>query len=135
MYKIFIRPLLFLFDPEAVHYFSFSGIKFLSKLGFGAIIRRVYTLEDPALEREVFGLKFKNPVGLAAGFDKNALLYNELANFGFGFIEVGTVTPKAQEGNPKKRIFRLKADNGLINRMGFNNKGVEAAIEKLKENK
>jgi dihydroorotate dehydrogenase len=95
MYKIFIRPLLFLFDPEAVHYFSFSVIKFLSKLGFGAIIRRVYTLEDPALEREVFGLKFKNPVGLAAGFDKNALLYNELSDFGFGFIEIGTLDPKA----------------------------------------
>ncbi|MDG1212811.1 MAG: quinone-dependent dihydroorotate dehydrogenase [Flavobacteriaceae bacterium] len=133
MYKIFIRPLLFLFDPEAVHYFSFSGIKFLSKLGFGAIIRRVYTLEDPALEREVFGLKFKNPVGLAAGFDKNALLYNELSDFGFGFIEIGTLTPKPQDGNPKKRLFRLKKDQAIINRMGFNNAGVASAVKALKK--
>ena len=133
MYKIFIRPLLFLFDPEAVHYFSFSGIKFLSKLGFGAIIRRIYTLEDPALEREVFGLKFKNPVGLAAGFDKNALLYNELSDFGFGFIEIGTLTPKPQDGNPKKRLFRLKKDQAIINRMGFNNAGVASAVKALKK--
>ncbi|MCO4780513.1 MAG: dihydroorotate dehydrogenase (quinone), partial [Flavobacteriaceae bacterium] len=133
MYKIFIRPLLFLFDPEAVHYFSFSVIKFLSKLGFGAIIRRVYKLEDPALEREVFGLKFKNPVGLAAGFDKNALLYNELSDFGFGFIEIGTLTPKPQEGNPKKRLFRLKKDQAIINRMGFNNAGVANAVKALKK--
>ncbi len=83
----------------------------------------------------MFGLTFKNPVGLAAGFDKNAVLYNELANFGFGFIEIGTVTPKAQEGNPKKRLFRLIEDNGIINRMGFNNLGVKAAIEQLKKNK
>ena len=133
MYKIFIRPLLFLFDPEAVHYFSFSGIKFLSKLGFGAIIRRIYTLEDPALEREVFGLKFKNPVGLAAGFDKNALLYNELSDFGFGFIEIGTLTPKPQDGNPKKRLFRLKKDQAIINRIGFNNAGVASAVKALKK--
>ena len=133
MYKIFIRPLLFLFDPEAVHYFSFSVIKFLSKLGFGAIIRRVYTLEDPALEREVFGLKFKNPVGLAAGFDKNALLYNELSDFGFGFVEIGTLTPKPQDGNPKKRLFRLKKDQAIINRMGFNNAGVASAVKALKK--
>lgn len=133
MYKIFIRPLLFLFDPEAVHYFSFSVIKYLSKLGFGAIIRRVYTLEDPALEREVFGLKFKNPVGLAAGFDKNALLYNELSDFGFGFVEIGTLTPKPQDGNPKKRLFRLKKDQAIINRMGFNNAGVASAVRALKK--
>lgn len=133
MYKIFIRPLLFLFDPEAVHYFSFSVVKYLSKLGFGGIIRRIYTLEDPALEREVFGLKFKNPVGLAAGFDKNALLYNELSDFGFGFIEIGTLTPKPQEGNPKKRLFRLKKDQAIINRMGFNNAGMTNAVKALKK--
>ena len=133
MYKIFIRPLLFLFDPEAVHYFSFSVIKYLSKLGFGSITRRIYTLEDPALEREVFGLKFKNPVGLAAGFDKNALLYNELSYFGFGFIEIGTLTPKPQDGNPKKRLFRLKKDQAIINRMGFNNAGVAIAVKALKK--
>ena len=136
MYKSFIRPLFFLFDPEKIHHFTFSLIKFLSKIpGVSAIFRSLFQINDKKLERNLFGLTFKNPVGLAAGFDKNAVLYNELANFGFGFIEIGTVTPKAQEGNPKKRIFRLKADNGLINRMGFNNEGVEAAIEKLKENK
>ncbi len=100
-----------------------------------AIFRRLYVIEDAKLERQVFGLTFKNPVGLAAGFDKNAVLYNELANFGFGFIEIGTVTPKGQEGNPKKRLFRLKADKGIINRMGFNNEGLEAAIAQLKTNK
>jgi dihydroorotate dehydrogenase len=87
------------------------------------------------LERNLFGLTFKNPVGLAAGFDKNAVLYNELANFGFGFIEIGTVTPKAQAGNPKKRLFRLKDDQGIINRMGFNNEGLEPAISELRKNK
>ncbi len=100
-----------------------------------AIFRRLYVIENARLERQVFGLTFKNPVGLAAGFDKNAVLYNELANFGFGFIEIGTVTPKGQEGNPKKRLFRLKADKGIINRMGFNNEGLEAAIAQLKTNK
>ncbi|WP_298367337.1 quinone-dependent dihydroorotate dehydrogenase [uncultured Lutibacter sp.] len=136
MYKSIIRPLFFLFDPEKIHHFTFSLINFLSKIpGVSAIFRSLFQINDKKLERNLFGLTFKNPVGLAAGFDKNAVLYNELANFGFGFIEIGTVTPKAQEGNPKKRIFRLKADNGLINRMGFNNEGVEAAIEKLKENK
>jgi dihydroorotate dehydrogenase len=95
----------------------------------------MYLIEDKRLERNLFGITFKNPVGLAAGFDKNAVLYNELANFGFGFIEIGTVTPKGQEGNPKKRLFRLKDDQGIINRMGFNNDGLETAIEQLKKNK
>lgn len=99
-----------------------------------AIFRSLYVVEDVKLERQLFGLTFKNPVGLAAGFDKNAVLYNELANFGFGFIEIGTVTPKGQEGNPKKRLFRLKDDQGIINRMGFNNDGLEAAISQLKKN-
>ena len=99
------------------------------------IFRSIYKIEDKRLERKLFGITFKNPVGLAAGFDKNAVLFNELANFGFGFIEIGTVTPKGQEGNPKKRLFRLKEDNGIINRMGFNNDGLEIAIEQLKKNK
>ena len=133
MYKTLIRPLLFFFDPEQVHYFSFAAIKWLGRLGFGPLIRAIYQLNDPALERTVFGLKFKNPVGLAAGFDKNAVLYNELADFGFGFVEIGTLTPKAQEGNPKKRLFRLKADQAIINRMGFNNQGVDAAVAALKK--
>ena len=136
MYKILIRPLLFCFDPEKVHHFTFSFIKNSLKIPFvSTIIKAFYAVEDKSLERNLFGLTFKNPVGLAAGFDKNALLYNELANFGFGFIEIGTVTPVGQEGNPKKRLFRLKADQGIINRMGFNNKGLEAAIEQLKKNK
>jgi dihydroorotate dehydrogenase len=136
MYKILIRPLFFLFDPEKIHHFTFSLIKILSKIpGIPLVFRSLFQIKNTKLERKLFGLTFKNPVGLAAGFDKNAVLYNELANFGFGFIEIGTVTPKAQEGNPKKRIFRLKTDNGLINRMGFNNNGVKAAIEKLKNNK
>ncbi len=136
MYKLLLRPLFFLFDPEKIHHFTFSLIKFTSKiLGFSAIFRSLYMVKNPKLERELFGLTFKNPVGLAAGFDKNAVLYNELANFGFGFIEIGTVTPKGQEGNPKKRLFRLKDDQGIINRMGFNNEGLEGAISQLKKNK
>ncbi|WP_456378309.1 quinone-dependent dihydroorotate dehydrogenase [Lutibacter sp.] len=136
MYKSSIRPLLFLFDPEKIHHFIFFLIKIFSKIpGVAAIFRSLYLIEDKKLERTLFGLTFKNPVGLAAGFDKNAVLYNELSNFGFGFIEIGTVTPRPQVGNPKKRIFRLKADNGLINRMGFNNNGVKAAVKQLKKNK
>ncbi len=136
MYKSFIRPLFFLFDPEKIHHFTFALIKTVSKIpGIPAIFRYSYQVNDKRLERTVFGLTFKNPVGLAAGFDKNAVLFNELANFGFGFIEIGTVTPKAQTGNPKKRLFRLLNDEGIINRMGFNNLGVEAAIEQLKKNK
>jgi len=135
MYKAIIRPIFFLFDPEKIHYFTFSLIRTLSKiLGVPAIFRGMYQVSDKKLERNLFGLTFKNPVGLAAGFDKNAVLYNELANFGFGFIEIGTVTPKGQEGNPKKRLFRLKDDQGIINRMGFNNEGLQAAIQKLKGN-
>ena len=134
MYKSIIRPVLFWFDPERVHHFTFSLISIISKIpGVKALFRGLYCLEDKRLEKELFGLKFKNPVGLAAGFDKNAVLFNELANFGFGFIEIGTVTPKAQPGNPKKRLFRLKNDQGIINRMGFNNEGVHALVERLKK--
>lgn len=136
MYKLLIRPIFFLFDPEKIHHFTFSAIKILFIIpGIGALLRGIYQVNDVRLERKIFGLKFKNPVGLAAGFDKNAVLYNELANFGFGFIEIGTVTPKGQAGNLKKRLFRLKSDKGIINRMGFNNEGLEAAIEQLKKNK
>ena len=135
MYKSLLRPLFFSFDPEKIHHFTFSFIKFTSKIpGFKSLFRSLYVIEDERLERNLFGLTFKNPVGLAAGFDKNAVLYNELANFGFGFIEIGTVTPKGQVGNPKKRLFRLKDDQGIINRMGFNNEGLNAAIEHLKKN-
>ena len=136
MYKSIIRPILFSFDPEKVHYFTFSMIRAASKIPFfPSIFRGMYNVKDPRLERKLFGLTFPNPVGLAAGFDKDARLYNELSNFGFGFIEIGTITPKPQDGNPKKRLFRLREDSGIINRMGFNNGGLEQAIERLKKNK
>ncbi len=136
MYKLLIRPILFWFDPEDVHYFTFSLIRFLNKIPFvSSIIKKIYQVEDASLEKELFGLRFKNPIGLAAGFDKDAKLFNELSNLGFGFIEIGTLTPKAQPGNPKKRLFRLKEDSAIINRMGFNNGGVEDAVKRLKTNK
>jgi len=136
MYKLLIRSILFGFDPEKVHYFTFSFIRFASKIpGFSSLFKSLYLVNDKRLETEVFGLKFKNPVGLAAGFDKDAKLYQELSNFGFGFIEIGTLTPVGQEGNPKKRLFRLKEDSAIINRMGFNNGGVQEAVERLKKNK
>lgn len=135
MYKSFIRPIFFQFDPEKVHYFTFSVLKIFSKIPFMIRFISPKPIQHKVLERNLFGLKFKNPVGLAAGFDKNAVLYNELADLGFGFVEIGTVTPKAQAGNPKKRLFRLIDDSGIINRMGFNNEGLEAAIQQLKKNK
>ncbi|GAA4274453.1 quinone-dependent dihydroorotate dehydrogenase [Aquimarina gracilis] len=136
MYKLLLRPILFNFDPEKVHHFTFKMIRVLSKLPlFSSMFRGLYQINDSKLEREVFGLKFKNPVGLAAGFDKDAKLFNELHDFGFGFVEIGTLTPKSQEGNPKKRLFRLKKDSAVINRMGFNNGGVEEAVKRLKKNK
>ena len=134
MYKLLIRPILFLFDPEKVHYFSFFMIRIFNNIGFGGLFRSLFQIKNKKLERELFGIKFANPVGLAAGFDKNADLYKELSNFGFGFIEIGTITPKRQIGNEKKRLFRLKDDQGIINRMGFNNNGVKAAVKKLKSN-
>lgn len=135
MYKRIIRPILFLFDPEWVHYFSFAVIGFLHHIPFmGLLIKALYASKKLSLKREVFGIQFPNPVGLAAGFDKDAKRYKELSNFGFGFIEIGTVTPKPQGGNPKPRLFRLKKDKGIINRMGFNNEGVVAAAERLKHN-
>lgn len=132
MYKI-VRFFLFLFNPEFIHHISFRLIK------FGAIIpgklwswRILFKVNDTRLEREVFGLRFDNPVGLAAGFDKDAKLFDELASFGFGFVEIGTVTPLPQDGNPKPRLFRLKEDNAIINRMGFNNEGIEAVVARLR---
>ena len=135
MYKLFIRPFLFSLDPEKAHHFTFKYLKFLHKIPLvPLLIRKIYNVEHPSLHREVFGLHFKNPIGLAAGLDKDAKLYKELANLGFGFIEIGTITPKPQLGNPKKRLFRLIEDQGIINRMGFNNEGVEAAVKRLKKN-
>ena len=135
MYRYLIKPILFLGDPEWVHYFVFNLIRLMHKIpGVPFLIRTLYQVNHPKLEKELFGIKFKNPVGLAAGFDKDAKLFRELSNFGFGFIEIGTLTPQPQSGNPKKRLFRLPEDEGLINRMGFNNEGVEAAIPRLRKN-
>ena len=132
MYRTFIRPILFLFPPESVHKFVIRSIRLFFRIpGISALVGNVYTLRKPELEREVFGLKFMNPVGLAAGFDKDAEIFNEFASFGFSFIEAGTITPKAQPGNKKPRSFRLRADKALINRMGFNNSGAEEAAKKL----
>ncbi len=136
MYNKVIKPFLFLFDPELVHDFVFFSIKILNKIPFvELILRSIYTINNPKLKRKVLGIDFPNPIGLAAGFDKDAKLFKELSNFGFGFIEVGTVTPLKQNGNPKKRLFRLEADDALINRMGFNNEGVESLITRLKKKK
>jgi dihydroorotate dehydrogenase len=133
MYRFFLKPLFFLFDPEKIHHFTFSCLKFLLGPAFmRKIVASVYRIEDPRLERTVLGLTFKNPVGLAAGFDKDARLFDELACFGFSHIEIGTVTPKAQPGNEKPRLFRLKKNEAIINRMGFNNAGAEAAAFKLR---
>ncbi len=133
IYHLFIKPFLFLFQPEKAHYVAADLIQFSMRIpGVRQLIRALFVVKHPKLEREVFGIKFPNPVGLAAGFDKNALLIDEFAELGFGFIEIGTVTPKPQEGNPKPRLFRLVEDEAIINRMGFNNDGLEVIKERLK---
>ena len=136
MYKLIIRPLLFLISPERVHHIVATLLKIAYRIPLlPRIINFFYSVNDNKLETVVAGIKFPNPIGLAAGFDKNATLYKELSMFGFGHIEIGTVTPLAQPGNPKPRSFRLKKDKALINRMGFNNKGLAAAIHQLENNK
>ncbi len=136
MYKFLIRPVLFLFSPETIHHFTFKTLKILGSIpGVLSLIKSIYSISDKQLERTLFGITFKNPVGLAAGFDKDAILIDELAAFGFGFIEIGTLTPKPQPGNDKPRLFRLPEDQAIINRMGFNNHGVDAAVEKLRMRK
>ncbi|MFO7827604.1 MAG: quinone-dependent dihydroorotate dehydrogenase [Bacteroidales bacterium] len=136
MYKSFIRPLLFLLQPETVHHFIVFCLKIAFNIpGIGYLIRKCYTVRDNRLKRSFLGIEFDNPVGFAAGFDKNAEVYNQFSNFGFSFIEIGTVTPKPQPGNPKPRSFRITDDHGLINRMGFNNKGVENAVKQLRNKK
>tara|TARA_B100001248_G_scaffold224698_1_gene182017 strand:+ start:3713 stop:4735 length:1023 start_codon:yes stop_codon:yes gene_type:complete len=135
MYKKLILPFLFLFDPEKIHNFTFFCIKIIFKIPFlGFLTKSYFKVENDKLKRTLFGLTFPNPVGIAAGFDKNATHISEFERFGFGFIEIGTVTPKPQPGNPKKRLFRLKKDNAIINRMGFNNDGVEIIKNRLRGN-
>lgn len=136
MYKSVIRPLLFLFGAEGVH----KMVSIMLKIGFvipgiPQLTRKIYNVRSPHLAKTIAGLKFDNPVGLAAGFDKNAFLYNELSNFGFAFVEIGTVTPKPQPGNKKPRLFRLIKDQALINRMGINNVGVDRVVKRLKKRK
>lgn len=134
MYKRIIRPILFLFPPEVIHHFVSFCLKVLFMIpGMNSLFNKIYAVNKKVLEREVFGLRFSNPVGFAAGFDKKADLYNYIGNFGFSHVEIGTVTPKPQKGNPKPRLFRLKKDKALINRMGFNNPGVETFVRNLKK--
>lgn len=136
LYRSIIRPILLKFDPEAVHHFTFKCFKLFQK---SALIRSIvsaqFKVNDPRLERKLFGLKFPNPVGLAAGLDKNAEAFDFLGYMGFGFIEIGTITPIAQSGNPLPRLFRFINDKALVNRMGFNNEGVEEVIERLRKKK
>jgi dihydroorotate dehydrogenase len=133
-YKTFIRPLLFRFDPEKVHRFVLRLLQISFGIpGMAALVLKITWVNDVRLEREVFGLKFKNPVGVAAGFDKDGHLPKALASLGFGFVEVGTITPIGQPGNPKPRLFRLPADRALINRMGFNNQGMKIVARRLKK--
>jgi dihydroorotate dehydrogenase len=132
MYNL-LRSILFLFDAEKVHYFSMGVFRFLCGMGFlRKRIHQSFTIENEALKRTTFNLDFTNPVGLGAGFDKNAVYLRELSAMGFGFVEIGTVTPRPQAGNEKPRLFRLPADKALINRMGFNNDGVKKITERLR---
>jgi dihydroorotate dehydrogenase len=134
MYKHIIRPILFSIDAEKVHHLVFKLLKITGRIpGVRTILKGLFQVKNPALSRKLLGLTFQNPVGLAAGFDKDAKLIDELACLGFGFIEIGTVTPKPQSGNEKPRLFRLPLDQALINRMGFNNEGVLASVERLKK--
>ena len=134
IYKSIIRPLLFRFDAEKIHDFTFLSLKLLSYIPFVFyFLEKYFKVSDSLLRTKLFGIDFPNPVGLAAGLDKNAKLISQFSSLGFGFIEIGTVTPKPQSGNPKKRLFRLLSDEGIINRMGFNNDGVELIASRLKK--
>lgn len=134
MYKHLIKPILFCFNPETAHNLTFSALSIIRKIPFArSIVRAIYKKESPSTSKEVFGIKFPNPVGLAGGLDKNGEFYNDMANFGFGFVEIGSLTPKPQDGNPKPRCFRVTGDKAIINRFGINNKGVKNAVEHLKK--
>ncbi|MFP4090127.1 MAG: quinone-dependent dihydroorotate dehydrogenase [Cyclobacteriaceae bacterium] len=136
MYKEIIRPLLFKLPPEQAHHLSTNLLRLASRIpAVPELLHRMFAYENTSLEREVFGLRFKNPLGLAAGFDKNAEMVDAMAALGFGFVEIGTLTPKAQPGNPQPRLFRLSEDESLINRLGFNNEGVAPAVERLRRRK
>ena len=133
MYPL-VRKFLFLFDAEKVHYFSTNSLNIILKLPFSkSIFKKIFCIDNSHLNRNLFGLTFKNPIGLAAGFDKNATMVDDLKHLGFGFIEIGTVTPQPQQGNEKPRLFRLKKDHAILNRMGFNNDGVIAVKQRLQK--
>lgn len=134
MYRIFIKPLLFLFAPEKAHYLAVGALQMMLRIpGISLLLRKIY--RAPSKKRQVFGLTFDNPVGLAAGFDKDGKYFRQMAALGFGFIEIGTVTPRPQAGNPRPRLFRLPQDWALINRMGFNNEGVDALVARLQSHR
>jgi dihydroorotate dehydrogenase len=134
IYRLVIRPILFLFDPEKIHHFTFSALRFICQLPGGKwLLTLFYRIDSQNLSTTIGGITFKNPIGLAAGFDKDAKLIDELSCLGFGFIEIGTLTPLPQPGNDKPRLFRLPADEAIVNRMGFNNGGVQAAVERLRK--
>ena len=136
MYKHILKPILFRFNPETAHNMIMSSLTLLRHIPFaGSITRSIFKKETPSLAKEVFGINFPNPVGLAGGLDKNGEHYNDLANFGFGFVEIGSLTPKPQDGNPKPRCFRVPQDRAIINRFGINNKGVKNAVEHLKKDR
>jgi len=136
MYKAIIKPLFFLLQAERAHYLAMSLLQIACRIpGMRFLLKRSFSVKSNNLQRTLFGLSFENPVGLAAGFDKDARWIDELSTLGFGFIEIGTLTPKAQPGNEKPRLFRLPEDHALINRMGFNNGGVMDATERLKKRK
>lgn len=134
MYKHILKPILFRFNPETAHNMIFGALKCMRYVPFArSIMRGLYKKDTPSLEKEVFGIHFPNPVGLAGGLDKNGEFYNDMADFGFGFVEIGSLTPLPQEGNPKPRCFRVPGDRAIINRFGINNKGVKNAVEHLKK--
>jgi dihydroorotate dehydrogenase len=136
MFRLLIRPLLFVLPPETAHHFTMKALKILCRMPFARqLIRKIYAYHDASLKKKILGLEFENPVGLAAGFDKDAKYLDELACLGFGFIEIGTLTPLPQPGNEKPRLFRLPKDKALINRMGFNNEGAAVAANRLKKRK
>ncbi|MFP4287618.1 MAG: quinone-dependent dihydroorotate dehydrogenase [Bacteroidales bacterium] len=136
IYKWVIKPLLFLFPPETIHHGVVNGMRLFFRIPFfKKTVQSFFKIQDKRLETEVLGLKFPNKIGLAAGFDKKANIYNHMAAFGFGHVEIGTVNPLPQPGNPKPRLFRLKKDKALINRMGFNNPGVDVFVENLKKDR
>lgn len=133
MYKALLKPILFLFPAERAHSITVTTFRLVLKIPLATLIfRKLFSIHHEQLERQLMGLHFSNPVGLAAGFDKDGKYYKSMDTLGFGFIELGTVTPRPQKGNPKPRLFRLATDHALINRMGFNNDGVDALVDRLK---